>query len=111
MSEKMTKEEMMSMAGTEFDYIFEDGDKMKSYVKLVDVDNERLSLWSFGLFTEDKYRFTPGSKEEINEQAICVSFADDINSMEIKLSTIRETGEWGRDNEADTFGFFHGCPF
>jgi hypothetical protein len=110
----MTREEMMGMAGVEFDYIFEDGDKIRSYVKLVDVDNCRLSLWSLGLVTEAGFEFKPSNVEETEEQALCVAFADERDRLEFKLKTIRDTGEWGRDNikrRGLDFGSFAGCPF
>jgi hypothetical protein len=68
----MTPEEAKQMEGTEFTYVFEDGDTIQAYVKKVDPEKFMFSCWSFGLVTDQGYKFIPSTMDEEHEGAKCV---------------------------------------
>ena len=105
----MTPEEMKAMEGTEFIYVFTSGRTMRSYVKRVDVEQGKMSCWSFSLTTDCGTRtLEPLSKDEEKEQACCVCKATNIKKCKEKLLEIEKTGKYIAKG---TLGLFSGCDF
>lgn len=107
----MTPEEMKAMEGTEFTYVFHDGDTMKAYVKKVDLESGKMSCWSFSLTTDQGYTFDPMGEDEEKEGACCVSSSSNIEEMEEKLTEIKDTGRLCTTLPDGIPGIFSGCPF
>lgn len=116
MSSRMTEQEALAMRGTEFTFVFSDGDTMRAYVKQVDF-KRGLSCWSFSNSTDrDKYKFPFSTEEEVKEQAVCLIGVDitknterhNLQSMLDVLEEIRDTGR--RQSTYNLLGSFTGCP-
>ncbi|KKS16773.1 MAG: hypothetical protein UU74_C0033G0005 [Candidatus Woesebacteria bacterium GW2011_GWA1_41_7] len=108
----MTPEEMKLMIGTEFTYIFEDGDSIPAYIKAFDPE---IGLTCMTLDTETKEGWKPGPGSSVLEAdgTFCVigvrfkkctlQCADNI------LTYIKETGEYKQSESI--LSHFYGCAF
>jgi len=108
----MTIEEAVAMQGTEFIYQFSDGDTIQAYVKKFDPE-KGMSCWSFGLETENGFKFKPRTTDEAAEVAICVigfDFRDSRDSIEEALTWLTEIHHSNRLVTNSAGGTFAGCP-
>jgi hypothetical protein len=105
----MTPEELKAMEGTEFTYVFASGKTMHAYVKKVDIEKGKASLWSFSLTTDDgTHTFKPLNREEEKENACCVCAPLTMGHILKCLTSIKETGFY-ISGELDPLGRFKGC--
>lgn len=107
----MTKEEAKKMEGTEFTYVFKDGDTMPAYVKKVDLESGKMSCWSFSLVTDGGFVFTPSNADEAREGAACVTIGLNWEETLERLTAIRDIGRWVDNEIEDPSAFFPGCMF
>jgi len=107
----MTHQEALAMQGTEFIYIFEDGDTMPAYVKKVDLEKMLISCWSFSLTTDQGYVFWPKDRNEEIEGACCLCAPKTWERINDLLTQIKETGR-ADTSILSTYGniTFSGCP-
>ena len=107
-------EDAIAMQGTEFQMEFGDGDTISAYVKKFDA-KKGLSCWSFGMVTDNGFKFNPKNEDEEAEGAVCVigaDFLEDPDNKEWALEVLEEillTGKWVEPS-IDTSGSFAGCP-
>jgi hypothetical protein len=106
----MNLKEMKAMEGTEFTYVFKNGDTMPAYVKKFDIKTGKLSCWSFSLTTDNNHTVEPLNEDEAKEQACCVCIGTCREESEQKLQKIKNTGKWIA-TESTLIGNFHGCLF
>jgi len=106
----MTPQEALTMQGTEFIYVFEDGDTMPAYVKKVDLERMIMSCWSFSLITGQGYGFDPMDEDEEIEQACCLSIPHGWEKIHDYLIQIKETGKFIQSaKKSRSYGYFPGC--
>jgi len=104
----MSPEEIMSFQGTEFTYVFSDGDTMPAYIKKIDLDKNLMSCWSFSLTTDQGYEFKPINDEEEIEGACCVVSPNTLNRIIKTITEIKSTGKLLFKSHPK---FFTGCQF
>lgn len=104
----MTDQEILAMQGTEFTYIFHDGDSMPAYIKKIDLEQEKMSCWSFSLITDNGSIIDPINEDEEKEQACCLVTAKPKNII-IKVLQKISTGTY--DTKDLQYMFFDGCIF
>lgn len=106
----MAKKEFKAMEGTEFIYVFEDGDTMPAYIKKVDMEEGKATCWSFSLTTEKGHTFKPLNSDEEAEGACCLLVCKDLTDVNRYLTEIAETGRYVK-TITHAFGGFSGCVF
>jgi len=103
----MEIEEAKKMEGTEFTYIFEDGDTIQAYVKKFD---QKVGLTCLSLTTQTKDGWKPNDKEFIEaDGTFCVIGARSIPKCMAILEGIKEKGYHTQENNG--LGNFLGCVF
>lgn len=110
---KMTIGEAIKMRGTEFTYIFSDGDTVPAFVKEF-IPEKGLSCHSLASCTHDGYDFPGAPKEE--DGSVCVigynfTLEQDTNKMPDVLSTLEEIRDTGCYRERPNFGLAPRCAF
>jgi len=113
----MDIKEAKSMLGTEFTYIYDDGDTIKAYVKAFD-PKIGLSCFTLKTKTRDGYKEENSNLEE--DGTWCVIGVDLIDGTgpahtlqsALKwLKEIRDTGKADTREYDSPFGLFIGCAF
>jgi len=107
----MNKGDLKSLEGTEFTYIFEDGDTIRAYVKKA---NPEIGVTCMSLETETTMGWKPSDLEE--DGTFCVMGYNFIDGQskpkEVwnKLKRIPKTGTYKVDSSTGG-GTFSGCAF
>lgn len=113
---EFTIEDAKKMLGTEFTYIFPDGDSIRAYVKAFD-PKIGLSCWSFDLITAYKITLDTLNKDEKDAQAVClIAFnfkyaGHTLTAVLTVLEEIFKTNKRDRRKGKQYEGFFRGCEF
>lgn len=108
----MTPEQAKKMVGTEFIYVFEDGDEVAAYVKAFDPE---IGMTCYSLEPKTKYGWIPPrNKDTLSDGTFCVygasvKMAGSMAQAYKNLEKIRLTGR--HFVEPMTFSAFAGCSF
>jgi hypothetical protein len=104
----LTIEEARKMIGTEFDYIFENGDSIRAYMKKFDPEIG-LTCMSLDTITEKGWK-DPNSEEDGTMCVIAFDFkcGHKLSEALSKLEEIRDTGKYVGTPQS---GFGVSCAF
>jgi len=110
----MTNEEIKAMVGTEFTYVFEDGDTVRAYIKAFD---PKIGLTCFTLESKSRDGYSPTLWRTdlcAEDGTFCVMAVDlefaDLSAVIDRVAEIKATGRY-QANIPQCKGYFFGCAF
>lgn len=109
----MKPEEIKKHLGTEFTYIYEDGDRVKAYIKVYD---PKIGMSCFTLADKTRDGWTPGAHKKIEEDGSWCVIGVDLRvhpeSMLVdRVKEIIETGKFDVRKQNKTGLGFANCAF
>ena len=113
----ITVEQAKAMVGTEFIYVFEDGDEILAYVKAFDPEVHGLTCYTLDHTTRDGWKKIDHGQDETDmpDGTWCVIGGSikvfGVDNFLKKLEIIKTTGRYVTNHSEGVFSTFAGCAF